>query len=137
MADTHQGNPFIDQLLHDLRLDQLPEPKRTELLGKITELAHRRILQTIVMNMDQTALDEFEKKLQGGMSEDEAVTFMTEKVPGLSAKIEQALRDLYTRLVADVDQVDQALAELPAKESAAPLVVPQETPQQPGPPPAP
>lgn len=133
MADTHQGNLFIDQLLHDLRLDQLPEPRRTELLNKITELAERRVLQTIVMNMDRGALDEFEKKLQSGMSEGEAVRFMMEKVPGLSTKVEAALRDLYQELLADVQEIDQKIDKLPETAqpatqrptpSSTPLVMP-------------
>ena len=128
MADTqHQGNPFVDQLLHDLRLDQLPEPRRTQLLTKITELAERRILQTIVVNMEPAALDEFEQKLQSGVSEDEAARFMIEKVPGLSAKVESTLRDLYQELLADVQQIDQKVSQLPATEtSATPLVTPAE-----------
>lgn len=129
MADDHQGNPFIDQLLHDLRLDQLPEPKRTQLLDKITELAERRVLQTIVMNMDEGTLGEFEQRLQSGMTEDQAAQLMIEKVPGLSAKVGSALRSLYQELIADIEQIDQKLAALPSanQQSVAqtsPLVMP-------------
>jgi hypothetical protein len=126
MADDHQGNPFIDQLLHDLRLDQLPEPMRTELMNKITLLAERRVLRTILMNMDDATLDEFEQKLQGGMTESEAAQFMIEKVPGLAAKVEQALADLYKRLLADLGQTTQLLSAAPAPPSqpTTPLVMP-------------
>ena len=123
MADTHPTNPFVDQLLHDLRLDQLPEPQRTTLLNKITELAERRVLQTIVANLTEGQLTEFEQKLQSGMSADEAATFMIERIPGLAAKVEGVLRELYEELLSDINQIDQTLAALP--EAPPPPVPPQ------------
>lgn len=130
MADTDQPNTFVDQLLKDLRLEHLPEPKRSEVLNKIAGLVEKRVLQTVLGNMDDESLKEFEQKLKDGMAEEQAAQFMIEKVPGLSAKVEQVLADLHNRLVADASQVDQSLGTA----LGTPLVTPQETPSPPPPP---
>lgn len=104
---NNTNNPFINRLLQDLQLDQLPEPQKTALLNKITGLAEKRILQTVIMNMDDASIDEFEQKLQSGITTEEATKFMVKKIPGLSGKIDMALRNLYEELLKDVGDAEQ------------------------------
>lgn len=107
---NNTNNPFINRLLQDLQLNELPEPQKSALLDKITGLAEKRILQTVIVNMDDASIDEFEQRIQSGMTKEEATKFMIEKIPSLSAKIEIALRNLYEELLKDIGSAESSVS---------------------------
>lgn len=93
-------DPFLDQLIKDLKLDQLPEPQQNEILSQVKDLAERRLLQIIVANLSEQALAELRQKMESGAKPEEISTWLALQ-PGLREKVEQELKALYEGLVRD------------------------------------
>ncbi len=97
------ASPLLDQLVKDLKIDALPKDKQEEVLGQIRELAERRLLQVIMANLDEAKLAELRQKLEVGVPPEEIGAWVAAQ-PGLQAKVEQEMRNLYEGLLPSSQQ---------------------------------
>lgn len=128
---TQAANPLLDQLIKDLKLDQLPKAHQDQLLGQVKELAERRLLQVIMANLDEAKLAELRQKMEAGAPPEEVGAWVAAQ-PGLREKVEQEMRVLYESLTQTLPTPAAPATPQPPK---SPVIIPVE--QQPSTTPSP
>lgn len=106
--DSQPLNEAAEKIIQDLDFSDLDDKTKQELLAVVRERIAKRVLATIVDNLQPADLMQLNTMTEQGKSEEAILEAMTTKIPDLQAKVNQALADLYDELVADAKAISQA-----------------------------
>lgn len=79
---TQKEDLLKKNILVELGLDSLPEERKLELLGKMSELIQKRVLLRVIRSLDVESKQEFDGLLGGG-DEQRIYQFLIAKVPNI------------------------------------------------------
>lgn len=97
----------IDALLNEIGVKDLPESEKAEVIAKMLEHFDKLILETVVENLSDEQIGEFNQALDlasPGMEQE--IIAITARVPGLAQKIEAAVRQEIIVLKSAKSQLD-------------------------------
>lgn len=92
-------NGFIEKLLAEAKLDNLPEDYKQEYIKKMRQQIEKRIGVLAMMEMDQSALEEFSQLVKSKPSAAEVNKFFLDKIPGFQEKVKAGLSDFALEFV--------------------------------------
>lgn len=90
---------FIDTLLSDMGVGDLPEEERVEFVEKIGELVNKRIINLVLVYLPEDKEEEF-NRLAEGEDQGKLFDFILTAVPGIEEKISNELVAIRSDLVA-------------------------------------
>ncbi len=96
-------------ILAALGLQNLPEPRKVELLTRMTEVLQDRIADRIAAALSAEDRAAYDRLRDGGASDHTLQGFLTHAVPELSQMIAEEVSVLQEQLVADVGVVHAML----------------------------
>jgi len=94
---------YINTLITNLKLDELPEKEKQEIIQRISIIAQNRIIQTILLSAKEEDIEELEKEIDNEAKPEEIYTKLADKIEGLDEKIQNTLSELYISLKDAVD----------------------------------
>lgn len=92
---------FINSVMRALGFEDLPEPKKTEIIQIIEKRTDQKITITLFSDLDKKMIAELDKNLSDDPKIEEVVSFLSSKIHNIDEKISQAFGDLYDELVTD------------------------------------
>lgn len=96
-----------DKIIQDLGLDNINETTKQELVATIKDRVAKRVMATMVENLQPNDLEEMNKMVESGKTEEEILQAMADGIPDLQTKVNEALAALYDELMADVQAIKQ------------------------------
>jgi phosphotransacetylase len=96
--DFGELQKYIDRLIADLGLDNLPEDQKEEVVNRISTIAQNRILQTILLSAKEAEIEDLEKEIEEAITPEQIYQKLSSKIEGLDKKIEDSLSELYLNL---------------------------------------
>lgn len=98
---------FIDTLIQDLGLENLPEKEREEVVKRISAIAEHRILQTILLCAKEEHLEGLEGEIKDASDPAKVYQALADKIEGLDAKIQDTLSELYLTLKEEIGKTEE------------------------------
>jgi ribosomal 50S subunit-associated protein YjgA (DUF615 family) len=97
-ADENKFQKYIDVLIKDLGLENLPAEKQKEVVERITKIAEHRIIQTILLSAREEDVEAVKDKIKNSDDPQQVYIALAGKIEGLDVKIEETLSELYLNL---------------------------------------
>lgn len=103
-------NAFVEKLIVDLGFDKIQEPEKSELIKAIQQRIEARILSTLMTSLTEQRANELDEQIEKeGLKEQQIIELLSNE-PGASAKIIQAMDDLYQEMKEETDALWAASA---------------------------
>lgn len=102
-----QYTEYARQLLSDLGLGSLEEPLRGKLLASIEKYVSLVITNTLLENLDDTAIEGIDRLLERDAREEEVTAYLVASIPGIEMKLTTALETAYKRMLEESQQLTQ------------------------------
>ena len=96
MSQNNTG-PLQQTIIDELGLGELPEERKTALLGQITESLLKRILVRVLSDLSEADRDTFAAVQETGDPE-KINTFLTEKIPNYEAMLQEIIAEFKTEM---------------------------------------
>jgi hypothetical protein len=106
-----QYSYYARRLLGDLGLSDLEEPLRSQLLASIERYISQVLSNTLLENLDETALKGINEMLERGAADEEVMTYLVGTIPDIQQKIALALSNAYARMLAETRQLTQTIIQ--------------------------
>ncbi len=96
---------FVERLIQDAGLDNVPENFRAEYTEKIGAEVQKRIGLIAVKEMGPETLDEFAALLEKDPKPEEMNKFFASRIPDLDKKVSEALREFSEEFLAGAEKL--------------------------------
>lgn len=103
-------NAFVEKLIVDLGFDKVQEPEKSELIKAIQQRIEARILSTLMTSLTEQRANELDEQIEKEGLKEQQIIELLAKEPGASAKIIQAMDDLYQEMKEETDALWAASA---------------------------
>jgi hypothetical protein len=90
---------FIEGILKEAKLDNLPAEYKEEYISKLTAQVERRIGIIAMKELDEEGLNEFAILAKSKPSKEKVERFFTDKVPGFQEKVREGLKEFATEFI--------------------------------------
>jgi uncharacterized protein YehS (DUF1456 family) len=103
-----------------LGLQALPRDEKVKLLQKIEVGAREQVINKIVSELDEAALEELSKMMKEETTEEQVIVFLKDKIPQLEDLIRQEVEHFKNTLIQEVHTIRQEIesAQQPASVSS-------------------
>lgn len=95
----NQDDKIIQKLMDELRLSNLPEDKKEELVAKMGEVILKRMFVATMDGLDSADRESYGEMLDKGAAPEEIEKFLREKIPDYEQAMEKVAVDFRNEMI--------------------------------------